>query len=163
VIGPEDFRAEVREESFFSAVPETNPQRVSGKLSRRTIPAGAALTDELLVAPRDVNPGEAVEVQVRSGSAHLKFDARALTGGRDGERILLLNPATGKKFKAVIAGKSRAVVSVEDSDDENPSRGTLGLPAPRPRSATPGGKATARQGESEAGPAQATRPPDSGS
>jgi flagella basal body P-ring formation protein FlgA len=129
MIGPEDLRFEVREESLFSAVPETDPQRVSGKRSRRAIEAGAALTDALLVAPRDVNPGEVIEVQVQSGSASLKFNAQAVTGGHDGDQVLLLNQATGKRFKAVIAGKSRAVVSLEDSDDESAIRGSSGLPA----------------------------------
>lgn len=160
MIGPEDMRFEVREESLFSDVPAANPQRVSGQRSRRTIAAGAALTEALLETPHEVNPGEVVEVQVQSGSARLKFDAQAVTGGHDGDLVLLMNQSTGKRFKAVIAGKSRAVVSLENSDGENPIRGSSGLPASRLGSGSRGGRAAFRQGQSAGGAVAAARPTD---
>lgn len=162
-IGLEDLRLEVREESLFSAVPETNLQRVSGRQSRRTIEAGTALTDALLVAPREVNPGEVIEVQVRSGLASLRFDARAVTGGRDGDRVLLLNQDTGKKFKAVITGKSRAVVSLENSDVDTLKRGPADLPSARPVAAGQSRGSARGQGQFTGRTIETTRPPDSGS
>lgn len=74
------------------------------------ISAGSELRPELLAAPNDVNRGEAVHIEVRSGAALLVLTARAVTGGRSGDTISVRNPESNKTFQARVTGKGTATV-----------------------------------------------------
>jgi flagella basal body P-ring formation protein FlgA len=75
-----------------------------GRVSRKTIPAGALISPELLEVPLDIARGEAVHVVAASGAARISFDAVAQSSGRKGDRIVLLNPESHKSFRAVVDG-----------------------------------------------------------
>lgn len=60
------------------------------------------------LAPRDIKAGDEVRVVVRMGAARLTLDALAETSGRVGERILLKNRESGRRFAAVVAGPGAA-------------------------------------------------------
>jgi hypothetical protein len=58
----------------------------------------------------DVNRGEMVHVEVRSGAAVVAFDAEAQSSGAAGQTITLLNPISKRRFPARVEGRGRASV-----------------------------------------------------
>jgi flagella basal body P-ring formation protein FlgA len=88
-------------------------QQVLGQLARTPIRAGSVIRAMQLEAPKQVLSGEMVTVDVWSGGAHLKLEARAEGSGARGQAIPVLNPATQKRFWARVDGKGR--VSVDGS------------------------------------------------
>jgi hypothetical protein len=58
----------------------------------------------------DVNRGEMVHVEVRSGAALIAFEAQAQSSGAAGQTITLLNPISKKRFPARIEGRGKAFV-----------------------------------------------------
>jgi flagella basal body P-ring formation protein FlgA len=60
------------------------------------------------MVPPDVNRGDMVEVEVRSGAAHLAFTGKAETAGRSGDTIAIRNLSSNKVFQARVDGKGRA-------------------------------------------------------
>lgn len=85
--------------------------QILGRVPRRPIAAGAMITANLLDTPKDVERGDTVEVQVRSGAAHLKLEGLAQSGGRRGESIPVRNLITNKSFSARIVDKDRVLVT----------------------------------------------------
>jgi len=83
---------------------------VAGMAPLRPIAAGAELRLDFLALPNDVNRGDAVHIEVRSGAARLVFTARALTGGRSGDTISVRNPDSNRTFQARVTGKGMAIV-----------------------------------------------------
>lgn len=79
-----------------------------GRIARKTIPAGASISNAWLEVPIDVASGDAVRVVAAEGSARITFDAVARSPGRKGDRILLLNPQSGRSFRALVDGKGCA-------------------------------------------------------
>ncbi len=104
-------------ESFpFDDAAAQTVEQVEGKLPRRTIAAGQPVEACQLAAPLEVAAGAEVEVAGRSGGARLGFRAKAESPGRAGETIVARNPATGKRFRALVEGKGK--VSVEEPPGE---------------------------------------------
>jgi flagella basal body P-ring formation protein FlgA len=103
-------KLETREE-FPSAqsLAETIEEAV-GRYPRAIIRAGAAIRRDALEPARDIRQGDIVEVDVRSGQAHLNFEARAEGSGSIGETIVVRNPASTKRFQAKIAAKGKVLV-----------------------------------------------------
>jgi flagella basal body P-ring formation protein FlgA len=88
--------------------------QIAGRVPRRPIHAGEPLSANLLVAPLAVSRGETVKVQVSSGGAQLILPAQAESAGRPGETILLLNPASGRRFRARVEGPGKVKVDAQD-------------------------------------------------
>lgn len=84
-----------------------------GRYPRATIHAGSPIRRDALEAPKDIRQGDIVEVDVRSGQAHLKFEARAESSGAIGETIAVRNPTSTKRFQAKIAAKGKVWVDAE--------------------------------------------------
>jgi flagella basal body P-ring formation protein FlgA len=82
----------------------------AGMIATRAISAGAEIRPEVIAPPNDVNRGDSVHVEVRSGAAHLEFTAKAETAGRSGDVIAVRNPSSNKIFRARIAGKGQVLV-----------------------------------------------------
>jgi flagella basal body P-ring formation protein FlgA len=106
-------RVELRDEFPTAGDFPDSTDQVSGQLARTPIRAGSAIRMSQLEAPKQVLSGEMVTVDVWSGGAHLKLEARAEGSGAHGQTIPVLNPATQKRFWARIDGKGR--VSVDGS------------------------------------------------
>jgi flagella basal body P-ring formation protein FlgA len=116
-ITPGQIRVEIREEfPKTGAFPESADQ-VVGQSVRMPIRAGSAVRAQQLEAPKEVLSGETVVVDVWSGAAHLKLEARAEGAGAAGQFIPVRNPSTQKRFLARVEGKGR--VSVNGSGDSN--------------------------------------------
>lgn len=109
LIGAEDVRATQRDISVFANVLQTEEQAV-GCLARRTIAVGTPLRAELLQKGPDITRGDRVRVTSIAGYAQISFEAVARSGGRKGERILLVNPQNQKTFRALVDGKGLAHV-----------------------------------------------------
>jgi flagella basal body P-ring formation protein FlgA len=99
----------------FPALPGAGlaPPAPLGLVPSRAIAAGAEIRPEFLVPPNDVNRGDAVDVEVRSGAARLAFTAKAESGGRSGDFIAVRNPSSNRIFRARVEGKDRVVVQTE--------------------------------------------------
>lgn len=106
-------RMEMREDPPTADKFAASVEEVTGRVARRSIPAGAAIRMPWLEAPHDIVRGETVRVEVSSGGAHLEFEARAQASGSAGETIQILNPESKKLFPARVEGKGR--VSVKGS------------------------------------------------
>ena len=104
------FRMEMREEPRTADKFAASIEEVTGRVARRTIPAGAAIRMLWLEAPHDIVRGETVRVEVSSGGAHLEFEALAQASGSAGETIRILNPDSKKLFPARVEGKGRVSV-----------------------------------------------------
>jgi flagella basal body P-ring formation protein FlgA len=83
---------------------------LAGMTALRSVAAGSELRLDMLAPPNDVNRGDTVHIEVRSGAARVALTARALTGGRSGETISVRNPDSNKTFQARITGKGTALV-----------------------------------------------------
>ncbi len=81
-----------------------------GLAARRAIPAGSILTAAMLVPPNDVERGQKVLVEVHSGAAVVKAEAKAELAGRRGDTIPVRNAISGALFRAQIEGKGRVSV-----------------------------------------------------
>jgi len=85
-------------------------EQVAGRLPLLNIPAGSPIHLNQLVAPFDVNRGDVVDVEVRSGAARLSFSGKAETDGRSGDMVSIRNEGTKRLFQARVSGKGRALV-----------------------------------------------------
>jgi flagella basal body P-ring formation protein FlgA len=101
----------------FQAVASTVDQ-VAGHTLRRPVRKDAAVPLDAVesAASREVNRGEAVEVDVDAGLAHLKFEGRAESGGALGETITVRNAKSGKTFTARVTGKGKVEVMTGTSE-----------------------------------------------
>ena len=87
-----------------------------GQVLRRSVRAGEAISNSVFRPPPAVSPGEPVSVEVASGSARLMLEGSAETGGRPGDRVLVRNPTSGKKFRASIVGRARVRVQIAEGE-----------------------------------------------
>lgn len=85
-------------------------QPVTGKRTRRRLPAGAVLLAGDLETIPAVSKGERVEVIASVGAVTLKVSGLALQDGNAGERILLTKPDGSERYSAVVTGEGRVTV-----------------------------------------------------
>jgi flagella basal body P-ring formation protein FlgA len=85
-------------------------EQVAGRLPLRPLPAGAPIRLDQLAAPFDVNRGDVVDVEVRSGAARLSFSGKAETAGRSGDLVAIRNEDTHRLFQARVKEKGKAFV-----------------------------------------------------
>jgi flagella basal body P-ring formation protein FlgA len=83
---------------------------VVGRKLLRPVAAGNPVPREWLVEPNDINRGDLIQIEVRSGAARLAFTGKAESAGRAGDLISVLNPSSKKVFQARVDGKGKAVV-----------------------------------------------------
>jgi flagella basal body P-ring formation protein FlgA len=83
-----------------------------GRAPVRIIHLGEPLYASMLVAPREVERGDHVTVEVSSGAARLVFDALAESPGRAGESILVRNPENGHCFKVRVEARGKVSIKV---------------------------------------------------
>jgi flagella basal body P-ring formation protein FlgA len=92
--------------------------QVVGKSARIFIRSGAIIRSEQLEASKDVRIGETVRVDVWSGGAHLKLEARAEASGALGQMIPVRNPDSQKRFLARVEGKGRVSIGISREGDQ---------------------------------------------
>jgi flagella basal body P-ring formation protein FlgA len=117
-IEPGQVMVQTREEFPAAGSFAQTLEQVAGKWPRLPIRAGVAIRTDQLGEPKEVARGQTVRVDVFGGAAHLEFDGTAESSGAVGEVISVRNPASGKHFRARVAGKARVTV------DGNSAKGT---------------------------------------
>ena len=107
--------AELRVESgdeFPFGEPSLNSfEHAVGRLPRRLIRAGQPVRASLLLLPKEIERGDQVAVEVSSGGAQLRFNARAESGGHTGDAILVKNPVSRRNFRARVEKKGKVVLN----------------------------------------------------
>jgi hypothetical protein len=96
--------------------------------SNRSFPVWAKV--RITRPPRAVERGAVVAVEVASGGAVLKLQARAETGGELGEMVVLRNPVTKVCFSARVVEPGKVTVDAKN-DSKSPGarvRGGVGVP-----------------------------------
>lgn len=116
ILAEGDVRVETAEDFPRRTQPLSNPADAVGKAARRAIAAGAAIPANALIEPNAVERGDTVMVEVRSGGAVLKLEAKAEAPGRRGDTIPLRNAASGKLFRARIEDKGRVALECRGSE-----------------------------------------------
>jgi flagella basal body P-ring formation protein FlgA len=89
-------------------------ETVAGNSPRNPIPAGESITAGMVDAPKEVERGDVVQVEVQSGAALVKVEGRAESAGRHGEPIKVHTLVNGRSFSARVAGKDRVVVATSE-------------------------------------------------
>ncbi len=115
----------------LSEAPAAEAGLLVGRIPRRAIPAGTAILPSALQPAPEVGRGETVTVEVSSGAAQLRLQARAESSGSAGDAVLLRNPSTGRTFSGRVEGVGKVTV------DANTLAGPAGSLAAVPRG--PGG------------------------
>jgi flagella basal body P-ring formation protein FlgA len=88
----------------------TSVASAEGRIVRRTIAAGTAIRADWLEAPKDIQRGETVQVEVIEGAARLRLEGVAVSAGTVGQLVQVENPASKRRFAARVEGKGKVVV-----------------------------------------------------
>jgi len=120
LVTPEDVRSEEAMEFPPRVASLTSAAAATGQEARRFIRAGTPLLATDLVQPNDIERGQTVTVEVRSGAAVLRMEATAVTAGRRGDTVALRNSTSGKTFQARVEEPGRAVLELLPSETEVP-------------------------------------------
>ena len=97
-------------------VPPDSPDdaaRVIGKVARRPLRAGAAVSSQDVVAAQVIKRDDVVEIAYRDGGVNLVLQGRAMTAAAAGEPVTVMNPTSKKVFQAFAVGPDQAVVGPE--------------------------------------------------
>jgi flagella basal body P-ring formation protein FlgA len=112
--GVETDKAQIHTESYRGPLQRehalTNIAQLRNLIARHDLPAGVTLFGSMFEAPREVKLGELVTVVVENGGARVETQGVARQAGRHGEIITVLNPKTGRAYRARIEGKSSVTV-----------------------------------------------------
>jgi len=109
----------VKREEFPDAVPwATSLEQAVGKRARLAVTAGSELRLDALETPKDVERGDLVKVQIRSGGAVLETEGRAEASGSAGDIIAVTNPGSQKRYRAQVKGKGNVAVTVAPIEEK---------------------------------------------
>jgi flagella basal body P-ring formation protein FlgA len=114
-ITPEHVKVESRESAPLNAQVASSLEQVNGKVSRRGYPSGSEIWLPTLNAPRDVDRGDMVDIEVLSGGAKLGLTGKAESAGRTGDLISVRNLTSNKIFQARVSGRNKAVVETRSA------------------------------------------------
>jgi len=113
VIDASQVRLEMREDFPAVNVYVTVLGRAAGRVLERPVASGTALRSQWLETPKEVVRGDTVQVEVWSGSAHLRLPAVAEASGSTGQSIPVRNTESKKRFWAKVVGKGQVLVGKE--------------------------------------------------
>jgi len=95
----------------FGPAPVASLDLVIGRAPLRSVKTEEPIFASMLVAPREIERGDQVSVEVSIGSAKLLFEATSESAGRTGEMILIRNPQNGRYFQARVDGKDKVSIT----------------------------------------------------
>ncbi len=107
-IGASQVRVETADRFPIAGDVAQTIDQVVGRAPTRVVALGTEIHLGQLMVPPDVNRGEMVEVEVRSGAARLAFTGKAESAGRSGDTIVIRNLSSNKVFQARVEGKGKA-------------------------------------------------------
>jgi hypothetical protein len=77
---------------------------------RLALMQGVKSQARLASAAPEIERGDQIAVEVRSGAARVAFDAKAESSGRAGDSVLVRNPENGHVFQAKVEAKGKVLV-----------------------------------------------------
>lgn len=95
----------------FGPAPIDSVDAAASRKTLRSIRAGEPIFANMLILPRDIERGDTVRVEVKSGGALLEFDGIAQSPARIGESVLIKNPETSRFFQAHVDTKGKVSVT----------------------------------------------------
>lgn len=95
--------------------PFTSVDQVLGLIAKFDLSAGTLLTKQMLDLPRDIERGGTLTVIAETGHARVEAQCIAEESGRAGDIIPVHNARSGRRFRALIQAKGRAVVASTDA------------------------------------------------
>ena len=101
-----------------AAVGAQSIEEVAGRIALRSIAAGKPVPRAQLAEAPDVTRGQSVRVEVHHGATRLETEGLAQANGRRGDRVLIQNPTSGRRFLARVAGEGLVVVG-DEKEHEN--------------------------------------------
>lgn len=117
IIDASEVRVEQASEFPRRLQPLSTIEAAVGQTARRMLPAGSALTAAMLQAPRDVERGDTVIVEVQSGKALVKSEGKAESAGSRGDMVAVRNATSGTLFHAQVAGKGLVLVKCRSASE----------------------------------------------
>jgi flagella basal body P-ring formation protein FlgA len=81
-------------------------EEAAGKIPKRTIRQGAAVSRSWLEPAPEVERGQTVQVEASYGGVRLTTTARAESSGRTGQQVRVKNLDNGRLYRATVTGKS---------------------------------------------------------
>jgi flagella basal body P-ring formation protein FlgA len=110
-------REEVTEAFPLSSGRMASLSQIEGLVPLRAIASGAEVRPDDVGQPYEVNRGDLVHVEVRSGAARLALTGRAESAGRVGDLVPVRNIDSSRVFPAVVEGKDSVVVLVRNTEE----------------------------------------------
>jgi len=109
---------EERVQAVFPWPALTKPDSAAaiGKVVRRSLKAGDAVTATDLKQPLTVQPGQTLDATIQESSIRLQLRAVAETGGAAGDTIWMHPVTGGKRFRARIQSATQAAVLAADDN-----------------------------------------------
>jgi len=98
------------------AIPADAPgdaARVIGKVARRPLRAGGAVSAQDVAASQVIKRDDMVEIAYRDDGINLVLQGRAVTSAAAGEPVTVMNTTSKKVFQAIAVGPDRAIVGPE--------------------------------------------------
>jgi flagella basal body P-ring formation protein FlgA len=113
MVGPQDLTfAKVARFAIPSDAPG-EADRVIGKVARRPLRAGTAVSAQDVAAAQLIKRDDVVEIAYRDDGVNLVLQGRAMTSASAGEPVTVMNTASKKVFQAIAVGPDQAVVGPE--------------------------------------------------
>ena len=81
---------------------------LSGYIVQRPLKTGESISSRSVRKPLEVEKGELVELHVNAGQMELITQAKAETSGKAGDRVVVSNPVSHRRFMAEVTGPGRA-------------------------------------------------------
>jgi flagella basal body P-ring formation protein FlgA len=103
-------RLETCEDFLLDQATARNLDEVIGYVPKSLLRAYLPIRKTQLTSLPDVAKGALIDVEVFAGAAHLVVKGKAQSDGFKGSTILVRNLASGKEFRARVAGKDQVVV-----------------------------------------------------
>jgi flagella basal body P-ring formation protein FlgA len=103
-------RLETCEDFLLDEAMARNLDEVIGYVPKSFLRANLPIRKTQLASLPDVAKGAVVDVEVFAGAAHLVVKGKAQSDGFKGSTILVRNLASGKDFRAQVAGKDQVIV-----------------------------------------------------
>lgn len=91
-----------------------------GAIAKRKLDAGSIVRARDIERPVLVSKGELVRIHMLSGALVIESEARALEDGREGETIELEPTLGSGRFRAVVRGRGRAMITLGTQTSEQP-------------------------------------------
>jgi len=109
-VEPAGLRLEKAEGFPTADPPARSIEAIAGRVPRRAIRAGTPLRESWFDAPREVERGDMVKVEVSSGGARIEMEGEAQAAGSTGQVIPVRNARSQKCLRARVEGKGRVSV-----------------------------------------------------